>query len=272
MTTRLAFLGNCQVDVMGKLLQASGRQDLAVTAIEIWRHKPAEFAALHDRLLQHDLIVTQELSTAYGPLATSALRAERSDLVVIQNIYFQGYHPDCVYVGPMGGRIKSPVGDYHSQVVHDAWRKGRSVAGAVQALHEFPAATARDVFDRSARELLAREAQCDVPISDQVLEPGSAHRRMFTFNHPTIELHRLYLQRIVDRLELGFAVGSCPDPLLQHTHWPVYPAVCEALGLRDDQRALAFRASASLGGDVFDAQTFCERSFEAYDRSGLARA
>lgn len=272
MTTRLALLGNCQVDVMAKLLQASGRPDLAVTAIEIWRHKPPEFEALHDRLLAHDLIVTQELSQAYGPLATSALRARRSDLLVIQNIYFQGYHPDCVYVGPMGGRVKSPVGDYHSQAVYDAWRNGLSVAGAVQALQAYPAALARDTFDRSARELLAREAQCDVPISDRVLEPEPGHRRMFTFNHPTIELHRLYLQRIVDRLGLGIAIGICPDPLLQHTHWPVYPAVREALGLPEDRQPLVFRASASLGGALLDARTLCERSFEAYDRSGLVRA
>lgn len=271
MTTRLALLGNCQVDVMAKLLLASSLRGLAVTAIEVWRHKPAEFHALHDCLLSHDLIVTQELSQAYGPLATAALRARRSDLLIIQNIYFQGYHPDCVYVGPMGGRVKSPVGDYHSQAVYDAWRTGQSVSSAVQALHAYPAAFARDTFDRSARELLAREALCDVRISDQVLEPESGHRRLFTFNHPTLELHRLYLQRIVDRIGLKITVGSCPDPLLQHTHWPIYPAVREALGLPDNREPLAFRASASLGGALLDALSLCERSFEAYDRSNLKR-
>lgn len=269
---RLALIGNCQVDVMGKLLRASGAAGLEVSAIEIWRHKPPEFEALHERLLGHDLIVTQELSAAYGPLATAALKARRPDALVIQNIYFQGYHPDCVYVGPMGARVKSPVGDYHSQTVHDTWRAGRSVADAVRALNDYPAAAARDVFDRSARELRAREARCDVPIADQVLDPVPGHRRLFTFNHPTIELHRIYLQRIVDRLGLGVAVGLCPDPLLQHTHWPVYPAVRDALGLPPDGCELAFRAGASLGGEVLGALALCERSFEAYDRSGLPRA
>jgi hypothetical protein len=141
----------------------------------------------------------------------------------------------------------------------------------VQALEGYDDVRARTIFDKSASELLSREATVDVSVSDELLDPELGHRRMFTFNHPTIELHRIYLQRILDALGLKLKVGVCPDPLLQHTRWPIYPAVRRALGLPADRGTPLFRASASIGGQAFTAAEFCERSFAVYDRSSLPR-
>lgn len=265
---RLALLGNCQVDVYRRLLEASAPSTLHVQAIEVWRYKAAEYDALGREALKADVIVTQALSEAYGALATSRLQSHTREVLRIQNIYFQGYHPDCAYVGPMGARLKSPVGDYHSQWVYDAWRRGATVADAVRGLRHYDPNKVLSVFASSTSELQTRELSVDVPASDLLLDTSVGYRRLFTFNHPTIELHRLYLERILQRAGLAFVLSSsCIDPLMQHTRWPLYPAVCEALNIDSSNARLDFVPSASLGVDTLDVQRFCERSFERYDQS-----
>lgn len=268
----IALLGNCQVDVYRQLFEATQLAGIAVSATEIWRHKPAEFESIHKRIADADIVVTQELGDHYGPLATSSLRSSARQVLVIQNIFFQGYHPDCAYVGPLGARIKSPVGDYNSQTAFDQWRAGRSVDEGLAALQAFGIQRVLKVFEASRKEILLREARADVKISDQVLEPGHGHRMMFTFNHPTIELHRIYLQRILRALQLPGDVGTCADPLLKHTHWPLYPAVLKALKLPETGQPLRFRAPASLGATLFDPRGFVEKSYAAYERSGFPKA
>ena len=146
---RIALLGNCQVEVYRQLLESSVTPDITVSAFEIWRHKPPEFAAIYDRLRTYDIVVTQELSAYYGPLATKDLRLSIKQLLIIHNIYFQGYQPDCVYIGPMGARIKSPIGDYHSQTIFDQWSADRSVDDCIMELDNYDPEHVLQVFEAS---------------------------------------------------------------------------------------------------------------------------
>jgi hypothetical protein len=266
---RVMLIGNCQVEVYRQLLAASGTS-IAASAVEVWRHKPAEFDRLGEAAAAADVVVAQELSAHYGALSTAALRSRGGRLLVVQNIYFQGYHPDCGYVGPMGGRLKSPVGDYHSVLTYECWSAGRTVADTVAALRAYPESRVREAHARSADELRQRERHADVAISDVVLDPEGGYRMLHTFNHPTLELHRIYLQRILRALDLRVEVGTCADPLALHTGWPVYPSVRRALGLPLEAESWSFRASASLGGLTYDPQSLVEASFALYERSRAA--
>lgn len=267
---KLGLLGNCQVDVYRTLLAATRARDLEVHTVEVWRHKPDQFAALAEQLLSCDVLVTQPLSDAYGALSTSTMRTKARQLVVVQNIFFQGYHPDCTYLGPMGARLKSPVGDYHSECVHAVWQSGGTVADAVAAIEHYDPSRVLAIFERSAREFEVREAGVDVKIGSHVLDPQKGHGRLFTFNHPTLELHRLYLDAILRHVGLQLTLAHCSDPLLLHTRWPIYPSARTALGLPASATApLLFHASASLGVGALDTQGFCEASFVLYDATSL---
>ncbi len=264
---KIAFLGNCQVDVYRRILAAS-ETDFEFKSVEIWRHKPEEFGKISDSLLDYDVIVTQPLAVQYGPLATEALRSSAKALLTIHNIHFKGYLPDCDYVGPMGGRKKSPVGDYHSWVIHDLWARGKSLDEAVAAVREYPAARVREIFDKSAIELRNREAHIDVPVTQFVLDPYTGWELFFTFNHPTIKLHRMYLQSIMDALAVRMKVQIIKDPLLEHTQWSIYPSVVKALGLPSEaDKGITFTASKSIGGSTYDLPQFCEMCFRCYGKT-----
>lgn len=267
---KIAFLGNCQVDVYGRLLAASEANNLSVATIEIWRYKPSDFNVIRDRLRQMDIVITQPLSESYTSLSTPTLRSSCNKLLVIHNIYFRGYHPDCVYLGPVGARLKSPVGDYHSQLIHDYWRAGKPVNEAIRGLLEYDLENVQSIYNMSSEELLAREANVDIPVSQYVLNAETGYTRFFTFNHPTIELHRLYLQLILNELALDVCIKTIHDPLLLHTRWPIYPAVYEYLGLHRStmQDNFVFIPSASLGNTAFNLDQFCELSYRAYESTG----
>ena len=65
---KVAFIGNCQVDVYRRLINAH-ESNLDVFSIEVWRLRPSDFELASNKLLDCDLIVTQPLSLYYGPLA-----------------------------------------------------------------------------------------------------------------------------------------------------------------------------------------------------------
>ena len=267
----IALVGNCQVDVLGRLLGAPNPgRGLKIEVVEIWRYKAETFDLLAERVLQADVVITQDLSEAYKRLSTASLKASAKSLVVIQNIYFRGYFPDCAYVGPMGRRLKSPVGDYHSQLIYDTWREGLAWPHALERLQQFSQKVVEEVFKLSAQELQEREKKCDVPIADQLLEPPRDFARMYTFNHPTLALHRIYLQRILRYLGLPAKLIECDDPLDQHTKWPIYDSVRQVLKLPAGTGESQFVASRSLGDKTLNMMQMCMESYEIY--KGAAHA
>lgn len=266
---KLMLLGNCQVEVYRHILAGAGIPKLEVHAVEVWRLQRSQYTEVFERASTADVVVTQELSDAYGELATTRLSSCARAVVVIVNVHFDGYLPDCAYVGPMGKRLKSPVGDYHSRVVYEAWHAGLPLDDAISKVLQYSADSALRAFERAHVELERREASADVKICDRLLDPETGSRSMFTFNHPKIELHKIYLARVFKYLGITLPDTTCTDPLAQHTHWPLYPGVIQAHALRGPHGdELRFVASQSLGGQVFTLGQFVEASYRAYDTQG----
>jgi hypothetical protein len=268
---KIALLGNCQVEVYSALLAASGHLDLeSVQAFEIWRFKPDAFLGIAKEIARCDLVVTQTLGDNYGPLATSVLSRGPIRLVRILNIHFTGYVPDCTYIGPMGARKKSIVGDYHSRHVHDCYSAGLSLDQCIRGLRNYDIGIVAESFREGTAELHRREADVDVPASDLVLDPNFGPSHFFTFNHPKVELHRRYLERVLMFAGITGPVNtSARDPLKVHTQWPIYPAVYAFLGRAvsetvDESR---FVASRTIGGRTYGLEEFCEKSYAHYGQN-----
>lgn len=267
---KIALVGNCQVEVYRALLAASSRADLeSVQAYEVWRYKPDAFQGIAEEIARCDVVFSQTLSYNYGPLATSELSRGPTRLVRILNIYFPGYVPDCAYVGPMGARKKSIVGDYHSRHVHDCWSAGVALDECIRGLRGYDVGIVAESFRAGIEEMHRREAEVDVSASDLVLDPDFGPAHFFTFNHPRVELHRCYLERVLAFAGVPGPVNSCPDPLEVHTHWPIYPAVHAFLGRSAPEAIdeLRFVASRSIGGRAYGLEEFCEQSYAHYGRT-----
>lgn len=260
---KIAFIGNCQVDTYYKLLKACD-PGFDIFAIEVWRLKPDEFELANDKLMSCDLIVTQPLSAHYGPLALENLRATQKPILTIHNIYFRGYHPDCEYMGPAGNRLKSPIGDYHSKVVYQAFEKGLNSDKAIEGILNYPEDQVRRIFNESADELKRREIDIDVPIADLVLsECGWSY--FYTFNHPKLELCSRYLKAIIKTLGLNISFNTIRDPLQDHTHFPIYPGVVDALGLPViTKQDIAFTSPKQMGGHIYNLTGFCHSCYASY--------
>lgn len=265
---KIAFLGNCQVDVYGKLLSTSINRLVEVKAIEIWRYTPDDFSLISDSLVDFDLVVSQPLSSFYGPLSTSSIRTSTNNFVLIHNIYFRGYHPDCVYIGPMGKRIKSPVGDYHSKIIYDCWQSNKSASEAASYIHNYPHDIIHNTYKESLSELIEREKNIDVPISEIIADYNVGWDMFFTFNHPKIKLLKIYLNRILDFIGLDIEFFDITDPLSKHTKWPIYNSVAEALRLPKESLHLKnFIAPLASGGHSYDILSFCQTCYTSYNKN-----
>jgi hypothetical protein len=269
--TKIAFIGNCQVDTYCKLLKSCD-PGLDVFAIEVWRLKPDEFESAKNRLTGCELVITQPLSDYYGPLSLENLRTNKEHILTIHNIYFRGYHPDCEYLGPAGNRLKSPIGDYHSSVTYEAFEKGHSSDKAIEGILNYPKDRVKRIFDESLEELKRREIDIDVPVTNLVRsECGWSY--FYTFNHPTLELCSRYLKAIVEVLGLKLKLNTIADPLLDHTRFPIYPSVVDALGLSiNATEDIMFTSPKSVGGRIYNLSSFCKACYESYSQHSFSRS
>jgi hypothetical protein len=264
---KIALIGNCQVVAYKKLLETSSWADtIEILEIEVWRHRTPQFAAFFETLKDCDWIITQELGEHYAPLNTANLRNTFKQLCVIQNIYFSGFHPDCIYVGPMGNRAKSPIGDYHSEYIFKAWQNRIAISECVEGLLNYPPADILQKFEKGQVELGKRELSADVPVSDLAVDLQSGPKNFFVFNHPRLALHRAYLARILAFLSLPIVLKECDDPLARYGLFPVYPAVQDVLGIKTDE-TFEFVAPDAMGGHRYHPEAFCAASYALYEKN-----
>lgn len=229
---RVLFLGNCQTGAYAHLIKSSGLRDINVDAVRVFEISPLDRQRLAERLSNYDLIVSHPLSATYGPLETGELRRSCKNIVVISNIYFRGFQPDCIALGPSGKKWGSPIGLYHSQVAFFGWCEGATAAQCVARIADFDPALSRRVFEYSANELGEREKDVDVPIAPFIVgRPDESWKMFATYNHPRIQLQKIYLERIFEHIGIKQQLKDCSDILANTTRFPVYPGVLRALGI-----------------------------------------
>ena len=184
------------------------------------------------------LVFTQPISEAHGAVATASLRSRLPPgrVLTFTNIHFTGLHPDITYVGAMGGRVQSFFGDYHSKLVLFAFATRRS---RTECLHLFEPHALEQVgylsaFERSAAELRAREAACDVRFAEAFVAMARQVPSLFTINHPTAAVFHELAAAMAAHAGLEFRrIGAAysANGLANSFIWPVHDAIAEANGL-----------------------------------------
>lgn len=247
---RVTLLGNCQVDTVGRAMQAMGG-DITTQAIET---TPTWLKRLHAgeidaaALLDHsDLVLCQRAGDVHDWLARRH-PAHAAKLRLFPAITYAGFHPDCVYVQGPGGHVQGPTGDYHSAIAFWAWRQGLSVR---QALSLFVPDVYEELgypgYHESSRDALidaGRRAQLALePLLDRW---GTANCWMHSVNHPKVgplvDLAAALLRReSID--PIAIAPDWVDDRLVMWPVWPLYPGLAEAWGLAG---AFVFKADRGL--------------------------
>ena len=127
----VAVIANCQSVGLGQALRLM-IPGAAVRIVRVHLTNDETRPRVLENLGRSDLILTQDTRT-FGELNAASLKQHFPDkTLVVPNVYYRGFHPDACYVGPLGDRVISPVGDYNSVVVLDSFLKGLTPAQCLE--------------------------------------------------------------------------------------------------------------------------------------------
>jgi hypothetical protein len=204
---KIQVIANCQARPVSTLvpLMAPGAETLEPIVVHL--AKAEEESAHLAQIAQADVIFTQLLQDQFKPahLATRNLKERFGDKVVVwPNIFYMGQQPYLRYfTHPQHGRLMGPLDALHDIRLYRSWKEtGRVDPTALDYSDPDFIAAARTA---SLRELQAKEALCDVRISDFLTAYEDSERLFFTFNHPS----QFVLLEMVQRL-LGAVTETDP--------------------------------------------------------------
>lgn len=269
---KLAVIGNCQVTPLGRIL-AQLCPGASVDAYEVWRMTAADFEAAAEKVPGYDILISQPLNAPkYGVFTTRELREALrppQQLVTIHNIHFEGTMPDCTYVGPMGARVTSPLSNYHSRIIVDAYLAGQSVEDCARTVAEGGEMQPARRWKENMAEFERRETAVDVPFAAQLVEEIKARNCLYVFNHPSQRLLERYAQAILRHLFGAKAprgdagAPALPDMLIRHGVWPVYDWIAEKFSL--PYRSSLYVPSRTSKLPPLSIREFAEASYRIYD-------
>jgi hypothetical protein len=236
-TKTVVVLGNCQAQMLESLMTHVSNNVMVRRLPPVFelaeQDRPTVVAALEEA----DHIFAQRVSNDYHLewARPRYLREHFSDKTLIwPNLYFDGYFPDAQYMyRPPYGKVQGPLDDYHLLRVFDAHKAGRTVASAVDSIIRGDPRLDSDAFQKSFEQLVLREKDVDVIISDFV-QSEVAHRRSFyTPNHPFNFLLAEMARRLADRIDVLFSMERAAifPYSLDQIYLPSYPSIRQAYSI-----------------------------------------
>lgn len=274
---KIAVIANCQCQPIAKSLASIFGMD-CVIAIPIHLYGTKHFELPAKKFYEFTqggdcVILTFQNAATFGSFSSENLKATYDKVFTITNIYFTGIHPDITYVGDRGGRLQSPVGDYHSRLVLHSYLTGRSVR---QCLERFTGQEYRNVgffeeYDKSAMELMKRDLFNSIPFAKRFLEIIKEQPSLYTINHPTGYVFQEFTQLIIEKLSIKhpkFPYAMLPNYLANSVWWPIYPEIADMHGLKYSTPML-FKQPDNIGGRHLSLIDFIASSYNRYSRYDL---
>jgi hypothetical protein len=265
---KICVLGNCQGPNIAKALTAVSRAPLSTCGLEIMAfnsNKDAFFKAIDSA----DYVVAcKTYSADFEEISIDALRLRRPNCVLEYSpIYFEGLHPDIIYLGSRGNRVYSPIGDYNSRITLAGYLAGHGVKDTIDFFNEQTYADSSffDVFAKSEQEFRRRESVLgpdSVLFSDLFFSKIRDVPLLYSVNHPTSELLIDIAKIILDRL--GFRSVNVSPSLFSNTLsdnviWPIPEEFTVHHGLR-----YRTNAAFSLNQSAINLEEFIWRSHQIY--------
>jgi hypothetical protein len=208
-----------------------------------------------------------------GIVLTEAAIAKFDRVINFTNIYFTGLHPDATYIGGMGKRFLSPLGDYHSRITYLAYSKGLTIEECIQ---KFSSETYEKLgyysqWDSSSIELINRDTKNDVKFAEEFLEITSNNLSLLTFNHPTsLVFNKLgnKLLNFIGLKEISLPIESQPNFLATNAFWPVYNNLNLSNRINYNT-SFHFKSADSFGKKIYSLEQFVSTSYYLHGNCGL---
>lgn len=271
---KICVIANCQVQSIVKGLSAlADVEKIAGLQIHLigspFFQKPQEeFRTLAE---SHDVTVLSFLlGDRFGEYETRKLKQTMPRLFTVTNLYFSGLHPDITYIGGQGGRLQSPLGDYHSKIILHSFITGRSKSDCLErfAGKVYEKLGMFDEFEKSKNELIGRDIGIDFPFGKIFLEMVKERPSLYTVNHPTAFVFQAYIIYLAGLLGLRahrMPLEILPNYFANAAWWPVYNEIGEYHSVQYSM-PMVFKQPENLGGKFIDLEELIDRSYLDYAR------
>lgn len=226
------------------------------------------------RLSLADIVVHHPISDDYPVefARTSSLRENsRIVRVCVSMVFFAGLQPDIIYVGGPQDRVLSPMGDYHSRIVLLGYLTGLNPTDVLTSFDSdklYNQLKYYDQFDLSARELVRRDLNCDIPGAPILMERVIEQPTLFTINHPMNIVFLEIIKATFKKLNLSYrsvVVDYIQPTLAGGPVWPPSAAIHRHHKLRYESSQFL---KTDFGGQRFlSIDKFINESFVAYKKA-----
>ncbi|ARE84863.1 hypothetical protein ROSMUCSMR3_03402 [Roseovarius mucosus] len=220
---KLLVTGNCQARPVATLLEATGHFE-CLPPIILQLAKTTEKEAHLFRISEADVVLAQNTNDNFPVphLRSSVLRQSHSNVLIWPNVFFSGQQPFIRYMTHIAtaSRLVGPIEALHDLRIFSRWLYSRGLIK--QPWQPDESTFSRTVADRSIADLMTREADCDIMISDFIAEHARTERLFFTFNHPSRRVLNELCNRFMAHQNLAYlpdGTAEYLDRYLVPSHW-----------------------------------------------------
>ena len=270
---KIIIIGNCQIQPLAHGLElSSGVEEviqipLHLEGTELFK-KPVDLINN-----SHDTYTVLTFNNSLQKIEFSDSALSRfSKVLTFTNIYFRGLHPDLIYLGGMGNRLTSAVGDYHSIICAMSFLKGLDPEQCKEKynVEVYERLGFFSEWERSAEELLKRDSDLDIKFADDFLRMAKTEPVLFTFNHPVAKPFIQLTNKILTELDLApliFTEQFFYNYLSNNTWWPVYPEIADKFDIKY-KTSMTFKAPDHIKRKIYNLDEFIYKTYEIYTSYG----
>jgi len=243
---KISIIGNCQAQVIQKIIKLSTGEDFDVPIIKpVHMLSPEDLHLLHNDVSTSNILITQLISDNYRgfKIGTNQLRKLLplgAKCLIIPNIHWEGYFPSLTYLKDDHGQHVSPRNARYSMFMHDYHD---SIVVASRLLN-IPYDRLSIFYDKadyfydwvifnleySFKQLKDRETNCDIKVSDYIFDNYKYQQQFWSFNHPCNLLLEYFLGEIFKKIGLdGYHLNLNGREFLKDFVFPIFPFVIKGL-------------------------------------------
>lgn len=268
---KIATIGNCQGHNLSRIFEMICPGVASKFFSVVTMRDAAARATIVEEISEYDVIFTLPIEgPMYGAFTHNDL-AEKQKVILYPTISFTGYHPDCGYLNL--GKLKSPIGDYHSLIAVAAYLNGATVEAA-QRLYS------TDVYEQlgylrrfelEIQRLKAVFAKFDLGSGDAVSKTFYQKKMMHTVNHPRLAVLDFLAKDLLVKGGINYrhidSSEYLSDMFPDSTVFPVYPGLVDGI-----EGAFAFKPALKPVAPfaMLDLSEFLALSFDLYSKANPA--